>query len=131
MVGLLAAGLVFVGGSVGAESLSGVAMINEGHAPSFFALTLIEETLEMTGLALCVASLLHLLQHRSTDGGTAYRVAALLRRKEPVADDETSGRADKGETAPAVRGGAEVSMSPSKDSPPARDTAIGGASSLR
>lgn len=75
MIGLLASGVVFVSGSVGAETLSGMTLINEGQAPSFFVLTLVEETLEMTGLALCVASLLHLLQHRRVEDGIAYRVA--------------------------------------------------------
>ena len=74
-LGLFASGIVFVAGSVGAESLSGLAFLNEGAAPSFFVLTVIEETLEMTGLALCLASLLHLLEHRSFERGTAYRIA--------------------------------------------------------
>lgn len=76
MAGLLVSGVVFVSGSVGAESLSGMALVNGGPAPSFFVLTLIEETLEMTGLALCLASLLHIVEHRRVDGGTAYRTAA-------------------------------------------------------
>lgn len=76
MAGLLVSGVVFVSGSVGAESLSGMALVNGEPAPSFFVLTLIEETLEMTGLALCLASLLHVVEHRRVDGGTAYRTAA-------------------------------------------------------
>lgn len=86
-LGLVASGLVFVGGSVGAESLAGMTLLNEGAAPSFFVLTLIEETLEMSGLALCVASLLNLLEYRRVDGGTAYRITPADRRGEPPSTD--------------------------------------------
>lgn len=77
-VGLLAAGLIFVGGGMGAESLSG--LVIQGGAPpwQFFLFTLIEETLEMTGIALCVAALAHLITYRpSPDRSMAYRVAEL------------------------------------------------------
>jgi hypothetical protein len=75
-LGLLASGVVFVSGAVGVETLSGLVLAEQGFAPSFFVLTLIEETLEMAGLALAVASLLHVLEYRRVDGGTAYRPAS-------------------------------------------------------
>ena len=84
-LGLTASGILFVGGSVGIETLAGLTLAREGLTPSFFVLTLIEETLEMTGLALCVASLLHLIEHRSVDGGTAYRLSRTRNRSETAA----------------------------------------------
>ena len=79
--GLILAGIVFVSGAVGAESLSGLVLASYEEAPPiFFAVTLLEETLEMSGVSLCLSSLLHLLEHRATDGGTAYRMAARKRR---------------------------------------------------
>ncbi|WP_458779111.1 hypothetical protein [Arthrobacter sp. D3-16] len=74
--GLLAAGAVFIGGGVGAETLSGMFIQGEALPWQFFLLTLIEETMEMTGIALCVAALAHLIAyHHLPDGSTAYRLA--------------------------------------------------------
>lgn len=134
MLGLIASGVVFVGGSVGAESLSGMALVNGGSAPSFFVLTLIEETLEMTGLALCLASLLHTMEHRPVDGGIAYRVAAVRRvscasEERATAQSEATGsrsaaRAiDEGRAAsePAVPASATTTSSTTASSRPAPD----------
>lgn len=78
-LGLLLAGAVFMIGAVGVESLSGLYIGRETLPWQFFLLTLIEETLEMTGEALAVASLLHLVAHRSAGGGaTEYLVAVDL-----------------------------------------------------
>ncbi|OUM42151.1 hypothetical protein CI784_10500 [Arthrobacter agilis] len=109
LLGLVTAGLVFVGGSVGAETLSGIVMADEGFAPSFFVLTLVEETLEMTGLALCVATLLHLLQHKPVEDGIAYRLAAT---KSPTpASPPTTSRRD----APRDAGAEHVRESPTQE----------------
>ena len=74
--GLLAAGIIFVAGGVGVETLSGL-FVAGGTLPwQFFLLTLVEETLEMTGIALGVAALAHLIAYRhSADLSTAFRVA--------------------------------------------------------
>lgn len=74
--GLLAAGIIFVAGGVGVETLSGLFVQGESLPWQFFLLTLIEETLEMTGIALGVAALSHLIAYRdSADRSTAFRVA--------------------------------------------------------
>lgn len=74
--GLLAAGIIFVGGGVGVETLSGFFVQGDTLPWQFFLLTLVEETLEMTGIALGVAALAHLIAYRhSADGSTAFRVA--------------------------------------------------------
>ncbi|MDZ4089676.1 MAG: hypothetical protein U1D68_00495, partial [Arthrobacter sp.] len=74
--GLLAAGIIFVGGGVGVETLSGLFVQGDTLPWQFFLLTLVEETLEMTGIALGVAALAHLIAYRhSDDGSTAFRVA--------------------------------------------------------
>lgn len=73
---LLTAGVVFVGGGIGVETLSGLFIEGEALPWQFFLLTLIEETLEMAGTALAVAALAHLVAYRrSTDGSTAFLVA--------------------------------------------------------
>lgn len=73
---LVAAGAVFAGGGLGVETLSGLFLDGNGLPWQFFLLTLIEETLEMAGIALCIGALAHLIAHRRlAGGGTAYRVA--------------------------------------------------------
>lgn len=73
---LLAAGAVFVGGGVGVETLSGLFIQGETLPWQFFLFTLIEETMEMTGIALGIAALVHLIACRpSADRSTAFRVA--------------------------------------------------------
>ncbi|WP_051478922.1 hypothetical protein [Arthrobacter sp. H5] len=79
--GLLAAGVVFVGGGLGFETLAGLALAENGLAPQFFMLTLTEETLEMIGIALCMAALVHLIEYRRADGGTTYRLAERAPRR--------------------------------------------------
>ena len=74
--GLLAAGIVFFAGGVGVESLSGLFVQGDTLPWQFFLLTLIEESLEMTGIALGVAALVHLIAYRHrADRSTAFLVA--------------------------------------------------------
>lgn len=74
--GLLAAGIIFVAGGVGVETLSGLFVQGDTLPWQFFLLTLVEESLEMTGIALGVAALAHLIAYRpSSDRSTAFRVA--------------------------------------------------------
>ncbi len=74
--GLLAAGIIFVAGGVGVETLSGLFIQGDTLPWQFFLLTLVEESLEMTGIALGVAALAHLVAYRpSSDRSTAFRVA--------------------------------------------------------
>lgn len=74
--GLITAGAVFVAGAIGVETLSGLFIQDNGLPWQFFLLTLIEETLEMTGIALCVAALANLVAYRHGDrGAIVYRVA--------------------------------------------------------
>ncbi len=80
--GLLLSGVVFVAGGMGFETLSGNSVAENGITPAFFVLTLIEETLEMAGLALCVAALAHLVEYRKNDDDSVtYRPA----RRTPAA----------------------------------------------
>lgn len=76
--GIILAGATFVAGAVVVETIGGYWIDNNGMTWHFFALVLIEETLEMAGVALCLASLLHLLEFQRLDGGTAYRMAERL-----------------------------------------------------
>lgn len=74
--GLLSAGIIFVAGGVGVETLSGLFVQGDTLPWQFFLLTLVEESLEMTGIALGVAALAHLIAYRpSADRSTAFRVA--------------------------------------------------------
>jgi hypothetical protein len=74
--GLIAAGVVFACGGLGVETLSGLFLEGDGLPWQFFLLTLIEETLEMAGIALCIGALVHLIARRQlATGVTAYRVA--------------------------------------------------------
>ncbi|MBG6191065.1 biotin transporter BioY [Arthrobacter sp. CAN_A212] len=73
--GIIGAGVTFVAGAVVVETLGGYWLDANGMTWHFFLLVLVEETLEMAGVALCLASLLHLLEYRRVDGGTAYRMA--------------------------------------------------------
>lgn len=74
--GLLAAGTIFVAGGVGIETLSGLFVQGDTLPWQFFLLTLVEESLEMTGIALGVAALAHLVAYRhSADRSTAFLVA--------------------------------------------------------
>lgn len=74
--GLFIAGVIFIGGGVGVESLSGMFIQGEALPWQFFLLTLVEETMEMTGIALTVASLVHLVAYQHSDNrSTAYRIA--------------------------------------------------------
>ena len=73
---LRAAGAIFVGGGVGVETMSGLFLQGDALPWQFFLLTLVEETLEMTGAALGVAALAHILAYRhSADRSTAFLVA--------------------------------------------------------
>lgn len=87
--GIICAGAMFVTGAVVVETLGGYWLNAHGMTWHFFLMVLVEETLEMAGVALCLASLLHLLEYRRLDGGTAYRMAERLpdqsrRRKRSV-----------------------------------------------
>lgn len=73
--GLLLAGAVFIAGAIGVETLAGLMIASNGMTPLFFVLTLVEETCEMAGIALCIAALAHLVEYRKYDGGVAYRLA--------------------------------------------------------
>ncbi|GAB3533604.1 hypothetical protein GCM10027403_07890 [Arthrobacter tecti] len=74
--GLILAGVVFVVGGMGVETLAGLTVAANGLTPQFFVLTLIEETCEMAGIVLCVAALAHLVEYKKHDGGTVYRLAS-------------------------------------------------------
>lgn len=74
--GLLLAGVTFVGGGIGVETLSGLALADSGFESAFFVLTLLEETLEMSAIALCIASLMHFIEYRPSEGGTTYRLTS-------------------------------------------------------
>ncbi|MBE0010402.1 MULTISPECIES: hypothetical protein [unclassified Arthrobacter] len=76
--GIILAGATFVTGAVVVETLGGYWLDANGMTWHFFLMVLVEETLEMAGVALCLASLLHLLEYRLVDGGTAYRMAERL-----------------------------------------------------
>ncbi len=76
--GIIGAGVTFVAGAVVVETLGGYWLDANGMTWHFFLLVIVEETLEMAGVALCLASLLHLLEYRRVDGGTAYRMAERL-----------------------------------------------------
>lgn len=78
-LGLILAGATFVSGAIGVETLSGLVLAESGLVPAFFGLTLLEETFEMTGICLCIASLLHLIEYKAADGGTTYRLAGSAR----------------------------------------------------
>ena len=73
--GIIGAGATFVSGAVVVETISGNWILANGMTWHFFAMVLVEETLEMAGVALCLASLLHLVEYKRVGGGTAYRVA--------------------------------------------------------
>ena len=74
--GLLAAGTIFVAGGIGVETLSGLFVQGDTLPWQYFLLTLVEESLEMTGIALGVAALAHLIAYRhSADRSTAFLVA--------------------------------------------------------
>lgn len=72
--GLLAGGAVFVLGSLGLEVIEGFIYYGQGNNNIFVALGIVEETLEMTGVALAIAAMLHLIEWRRMDEATAYRV---------------------------------------------------------
>lgn len=76
--GIILAGATFVTGAVVVETIGGNWIDTNGMTWHFFALVLVEETLEMAGVAICLASLLHLLEYKRLDGGTAYRLAERL-----------------------------------------------------
>lgn len=73
--GIIGAGATFVFGAVVVETIGGNWIQTNGMTWHFFAMVLVEETLEMAGVALCLAALLHLLEYKRVGGGTAYRVA--------------------------------------------------------
>lgn len=76
--GILAGGAVFVLGSIVMESISGLVHIQHGGGSNYYdALRIVEETCEMTGVALALAAMLHLLERRRADGTTAYRVSTV------------------------------------------------------
>ncbi|MHA7154280.1 hypothetical protein [Arthrobacter sp. TMN-50] len=69
--GIILAGTTFIV----VETIGGNWIDANGMTWHFFVLVLVEQTLEMAGVALCLASLLHLLEYKRFDGGTAYRLA--------------------------------------------------------
>lgn len=73
--GFLAGGAVFVFGSVGLDGIGGFLFFQDGYNGVFVVLATIEEACEMTGVALCIAAMLHLVERRRTDDAVAYRVA--------------------------------------------------------
>nr|KHD97420.1 hypothetical protein GY22_10555 [Kocuria polaris] len=73
--GILAGGAVFVFGSIGVESISGFVHVQQGGGSNAYdALRIVEEALEMTGVALTLAAMLHLLERCRAAEATAYRV---------------------------------------------------------
>ena len=75
--GFLGGGAVFAFGSLVMEGIEGVFYFEHGLDSTYFVISgMIEEACEMTGVALSVAAMLHLLEWRRTDGTTAYRVSA-------------------------------------------------------
>lgn len=72
--GVLTAGVVFISGAVVGEilgdlSLRGTPLLEVPNSPTYITFNAIEETLEMAGVALCVASLLSLVQWRPGPNG--------------------------------------------------------------
>lgn len=75
--GLLVGGALFVVGAIGFELLESLTTaVQAGHVVTI-VLTTVEETLEMTGVVLCVASVLHLFEHTADGGTAAVRLSAM------------------------------------------------------
>ncbi|WP_424348214.1 hypothetical protein [Kocuria sp. CH-021] len=70
----LAGGTVFVFGSVGLDGLGGFLFFQDGYNGIFVVLATVEEACEMTGVALCIAAMLCLVERRRMDNAVAYRV---------------------------------------------------------
>jgi hypothetical protein len=68
---------VFIIGSIGFDALGGLTYYENGYTGWFVVLATIEEALEMTGVALCIAAMLHLIEWTGLEDGTAYRVNAM------------------------------------------------------
>lgn len=62
--GLITAGALFLAGSIGAETVSGLVLRAQGDGFGYVAATSVEEGLEMAGVLLFLATLLSLLQFR-------------------------------------------------------------------
>jgi hypothetical protein len=74
--GLLAGGALFVLGALGFELLESFnTTVLAGHVLTII-LPAVEEWLEMTGVVLCIASVLHLFEHRTDGGATSVRLSA-------------------------------------------------------
>jgi hypothetical protein len=78
--GLVISGIVFVIGSVGVETIAGFVRVRLEQGGLYALLGTVEESLEIAGVSLCVASLLYLIEHRLVDGGIAYRISASRHR---------------------------------------------------
>lgn len=72
--GLLLGGAVFVFGSIGLDGLGGFLFFQNGYDGVFVVLATVEEACEMTGVALAIASILHLVERRPSGDTVSYRV---------------------------------------------------------
>lgn len=77
--GLILGGVIFVLGSVGIETIAGFVQATPGAGGLYALLGNVEEGFEIFGVALCLVSLLYLLERRPVEFGTAYRVAVTRR----------------------------------------------------
>jgi hypothetical protein len=71
---ILVAGLLFVGGALGAESLGGLVLQNSGLGLRYVVITAAEEALEMTAVALFACTLMSLMTVSSNVGGLTVSV---------------------------------------------------------
>ena len=89
MLGILAAGAIFLSGAVGVETASGFMLMGNDWLVDwrFVLVTLVEETLEMLGVSLAVGSLLSLFERDRTTG--TWRVVRLAKRERKRRGDRT------------------------------------------
>jgi hypothetical protein len=71
---LLIGGIVFILGSVGIETITGMVFQDVGANGVFGLLSTVEETFEMTGISICIAALLMLVRYQRAGDITSYRV---------------------------------------------------------
>lgn len=74
--GLFIGGILFVIGALGLDAIGGLSFLASGYSSLFVVLATMEEALEMTGVAILIASLLYLVETAELQGARAYRVSA-------------------------------------------------------
>lgn len=84
-MGIFAAAAIFLGGAVGFELLSGYVLASQDWIVNsrYVLVTLIEETLEMLGIGLAVASLLSLLERDRATGSWRVAPSAVEAKRPP------------------------------------------------